>query len=122
VNPADQPILFLSLNSPTLPLSVVDDYAQTMISQRISMITGVAQVNVMGSQKYAVRAQVDPSLLAARGIGIDEVQSALERNNVNLPTGTYGAPPGFTGHRTVDVCRGLPPADRVLPRRTSCTS
>jgi len=68
VNPADQPILFLSLNSPTLPLSVVDDYAQTMISQRISMITGVAQVNVMGSQKYAVRAQVDPSLLAARGI------------------------------------------------------
>jgi hydrophobic/amphiphilic exporter-1 (mainly G- bacteria), HAE1 family len=92
VNPADQPILFLSLNSPTLPLSTVDDYAETMISQRISMITGVAQVNVMGSQKYAVRAQVDPSLLAARGIGIDEVQSALERNNVNRPTGTLWGP------------------------------
>src|SRR5215831_19493186 len=92
VNPADQPILFLSLNSPTLPLSVVDDYAETMISQRISMINGVAQVNVMGSQKYAVRAQVDPSLLAARGIGIDEVENALARGNVNLPTGTLWGP------------------------------
>jgi HAE1 family hydrophobic/amphiphilic exporter-1 len=92
VNPADQPILNLSLNSPTLPLSVVDEYAETMISQRISMVTGVAQVNVMGAQKYAVRAQVDPSLLAARGIGIDEVESALERNNVNQPTGTLWGP------------------------------
>ncbi len=92
VNPADQPILNLSLNSPTLPLSAVDDYAETMISQRISMINGVAQVNVMGGQKYAVRAQVDPNLLAARGIGIDEVQSALERNNVNRPTGTLWGP------------------------------
>jgi HAE1 family hydrophobic/amphiphilic exporter-1 len=92
VNPADQPILNLSLNSPTLPLSVVDEYAETMISQRISMINGVAQVNVMGGQKYAVRARVDPSLLAARGIGIDEVQSALERNNVNQPTGTLWGP------------------------------
>ncbi|MCX6627819.1 MAG: efflux RND transporter permease subunit, partial [Candidatus Solibacter sp.] len=92
VNPADQPILYLSLNSPTLPLSVVDDYAETTVSQRISMINGVAQVNVMGSQKYAVRTQVDPNLLAARGIGIDEVQSALERNNVNRPTGTLWGP------------------------------
>jgi HAE1 family hydrophobic/amphiphilic exporter-1 len=92
VNPADQPILNLSLNSPTLPLSVVDEYAETMISQRISMITGVAQVNVMGSQKYAVRAQVDPSLLAARGIGIDDVEAALEHHNVNQPTGTLWGP------------------------------
>jgi HAE1 family hydrophobic/amphiphilic exporter-1 len=92
VNPADQPILNLSLNSPTLPLSTVDEYAETMISQRISMIDGVAQVNVMGAQKYAVRAQIDPSLLAARGIGIDEVENALAHNNVNQPTGTLWGP------------------------------
>src|ERR1035437_8140150 len=67
VNPADQPILNLSLNSPTLPLSEVDEYAETLISQRISMINGVAQVNVMGAQKYAVRAQVDPNL-GAHGV------------------------------------------------------
>ncbi len=92
VNPADAPILNFSLNSPTLPLSVVDDYAETMISQRISMISGVAQVSVYGAQKYAVRAQLDPNLLAARGIPIDDVESALERHNVNLPTGTLWGP------------------------------
>jgi hydrophobic/amphiphilic exporter-1 (mainly G- bacteria), HAE1 family len=92
VNPADQPILNLSLNSPTLPLSRVDDYAETMISQRISMISGVAQVGVYGAQKYAVRAQLDPNLLAARGIAIDEVEAALEKHNVNFPTGTLWGP------------------------------
>jgi HAE1 family hydrophobic/amphiphilic exporter-1 len=92
VNPADQPILNLSLNSPTLPLSVVDDYAETMISQRISMINGVAQVNVYGAQKYAVRAQLDPNLLASRGISIQEVEAALAKHNVNLPTGTLWGP------------------------------
>jgi HAE1 family hydrophobic/amphiphilic exporter-1 len=92
VNPADAPILNFSLNSPTLPLSVVDDYAETMISQRISMISGVAQVSVYGAQKYAVRAQLDPNLLAARGIPIDDVEAALEKHNVNLPTGTLWGP------------------------------
>ena len=92
VNPADQPILNLVLYSPTLPLSAVDDFAETMVAQRVSMINGVAQVNVFGGQKYAVRAQLDPTLLAARGIGIDEVQSALQRNNVNQPTGTLWGP------------------------------
>ena len=86
------PILNLALNSPTLPLSTVDDYAETMIAQRISMISGVAQVNVMGAQKYAVRAQVDPNLLAARGIGIDEIETALTRHNTNRPTGTLWGP------------------------------
>jgi HAE1 family hydrophobic/amphiphilic exporter-1 len=88
VNPADQPILYLSLNSPTLPLSAVDEYAETLIAQRVSMVSGVAQVGVYGSQKYAVRVQVDPDLLASRGIGIDEVSAAVQRGNVNLPTGT----------------------------------
>ncbi len=71
VNPADQPVLYLALSSPTLPLSAVDEYAQTMIARRISTISGVAQVNVYGSQKYAVRAQLDPKALASRQIGID---------------------------------------------------
>jgi HAE1 family hydrophobic/amphiphilic exporter-1 len=92
VNPADQPILNLSLNSPTLPLSTVDEYAETTVAQAISMVNGVAQVNVMGAQKYAVRAQVDPSLLASRGIGIDEVAAALAKGNVNQPTGTLWGP------------------------------
>jgi hydrophobic/amphiphilic exporter-1 (mainly G- bacteria), HAE1 family len=91
VNPADQPVLYLSLSSPTLPLYTVDEYAQTWLGQRISTISGVAQVQVFGSQKYAVRVQVDPRALAARGIGIDEVEQAIARGNVNLPTGTlYG--------------------------------
>jgi HAE1 family hydrophobic/amphiphilic exporter-1 len=88
VNPADQPIIYLALSSPTLPLYAVNEYADTFISQRISMIDGVAQVQVFGSQKYAVRAQLDPKTLASRGIGIDEVGNALANGNVNLPTGT----------------------------------
>ena len=88
VNPADFPILFLALSSPTLSLSTVDEYAETLVAQRISMVSGVAQVQVYGSQKYAVRVQVDPHALATRGIGIDEVASAIAKGNVNLPTGT----------------------------------
>jgi HAE1 family hydrophobic/amphiphilic exporter-1 len=97
VNPADQPILYLSLSSPSLPLSMVDEYAETFIAQRISTVRGVAQVQVFGSQKYAVRVQLDPEALATRGIGIDEVASAISRGNVNLPTGTlYGKYQAFT--------------------------
>ncbi|MBW1781493.1 MAG: efflux RND transporter permease subunit [Deltaproteobacteria bacterium] len=88
VNPADHPVLYLSLSSPTLPLSMVNEYAETLLAQRISMVTGVAQVMVYGAQKYAVRVQVDPKALASRGIGIDEAVSAIQRANVNLPTGT----------------------------------
>jgi HAE1 family hydrophobic/amphiphilic exporter-1 len=91
VNPADQPVLYLALSSPTLPLYTVDEYAQTVLGQRISTITGVAQVQVFGSQKYAVRIQVDPQAMATLGVGIDEVQKAVALSNVNLPTGTiYG--------------------------------
>jgi HAE1 family hydrophobic/amphiphilic exporter-1 len=101
VNPADMPILNLALSSPTLPLSAVDDYAENMISQRISMISGVAQVNVYGSQKYAVRVQLDPALMAARSIGVDSVAAALTRHNVNLPTGTlWGSRQAFTVQAT----------------------
>ncbi len=91
VNPADQPVIYLSLNSTLLPLYTIDEYGQTIMAQRISMISGVAQVLVYGSQKYAVRLQVNPQALASRAIGIDEVSSAVQQSNVNLPTGTlYG--------------------------------
>ncbi|HXT41240.1 MAG TPA: multidrug efflux RND transporter permease subunit [Candidatus Angelobacter sp.] len=97
VNPADSPILYLALSSVTLPLSMVDDYGETMLAQRISMINGVAQVSVFGSQQYAVRVQLDPNKLASRGIGIDEVRQAIDAGNVNLPTGTlYGHHQAFT--------------------------
>jgi hydrophobic/amphiphilic exporter-1 (mainly G- bacteria), HAE1 family len=97
VNPADQPVLYLSLNSNTLKLSQVDEYAETTIAQQISTISGVAQVQVNGAQKYAVRAQLDPRAMATRKIGIDEVRTAIQNGNVNMPTGTlYGAHNAFT--------------------------
>ncbi|HVS51794.1 MAG TPA: efflux RND transporter permease subunit [Opitutaceae bacterium] len=86
-NPADQPVLYLALSSPTLPLSVVDEFAETHLAQRISTVDGVAQVQVFGAQKYALRVQLDPRALASRGITLDEVRSALAAHNVNLPTG-----------------------------------
>ena len=98
VNPADQPILYLALSSPTLPLSEVDEYAETFLAQRISMVSGVAQVQVFGSQKYAVRVQLDPRELASRQLGINEVENAVERGNVNLPTGTL-----WGSHQAVTV-------------------
>ncbi len=97
VNPADQPVIYLALSSSTLPLSLVDEYAETTMAQRVSMISGVAQVQVFGSQKYAVRAQLDPRALASRGIGIDDVANAIANGNVNLPTGTLqGSAKAFT--------------------------
>ncbi len=98
VNPADQPVLYMALSSPTLPFYTVDEYAQTNLAQRISTISGVAQVFVFGSQKYAVRVQVDPRARAARGIGNDEVEQAIARANVNKPTGTLYGP-----HQAVNV-------------------
>jgi HAE1 family hydrophobic/amphiphilic exporter-1 len=86
-NPADQPIMFLGLTSDLVPMYVLDDYAETMIAPRISMISGVSQVQVQGAQKYAVRVQVDPNKLHAQSIGINEINQALQNWNVNLPTG-----------------------------------
>ncbi len=97
VNPGDQPVLFLVIGSPTLPMSQVDEYAESTIAQRISMVSGVAQVNVFGAAKYAVRIDVDPRKLAAKGITLDDVAGAVSNANVNLPTGTmYGADKTFT--------------------------
>jgi len=97
VNPADQPIFYLYLYSPTLPLSKVDEYAETFIAQRLSLISGVAQVQVYGSQKNAVRVQLDPQELATRGIDLNQVQTALQQGSVNLSTGSlYGNYKNYT--------------------------
>ncbi len=112
VNPADTPILFLALTSPVLRLSAVDEYAQTFIAQRISMINGVAQVQVFGSQKYAVRAQVNPRALASYQIGLNEVADALRKGNANLPSGTLD---GTTRSFTIETQGQLLKAGEYLP-------
>jgi HAE1 family hydrophobic/amphiphilic exporter-1 len=90
-NPADQPILIIAMNSPTVPLAVLDQYGQTM-SQRISMVKGVAEVQVQGTQKYAVRIQLDPVAMNALGVGADEVAKAVDDQNVNEPMGSLTGP------------------------------
>jgi len=97
VNPTDQPIIQLSMTSATMPMTAVDDYAETLIAPAISTVDGVAQVQVQGQAKFAVRVQLDPNMLVNRGIGLDDVQNALGAHNANLPTGTlYGAHQAFT--------------------------
>ncbi|HTT07681.1 MAG TPA: efflux RND transporter permease subunit [Gammaproteobacteria bacterium] len=118
VNPAAAPIFYLALTSSTLPLSVVDEYAETLLAQRISTISGVAEVGVFGSQKYAVRIRLDPNLLAARGIGIDEVQQAIGAHNVNLPTGTlYGEHRAYTVQATGQLNRAADYKNVVIAYR-----
>ena len=96
-NPAEQPVLFLTLSSDTAPLYTVNEYADTLLAQRISMVSGVSRVIVYGAQKYAVRVQLDPHKLAARNIGLDEVQRAIASSNTNLPMGRlYGDKQAFT--------------------------
>jgi HAE1 family hydrophobic/amphiphilic exporter-1 len=92
INPADFGVFYMGLTSPTLPISTVDEYAETMIAQRISTINGVAQVQIWGQQKYAVRVQANPDALATRGIGMDELANAVRAGNSYLPTGTLSGP------------------------------
>src|SRR6267154_2986239 len=91
-NPADQPIMFLGLTSETLPMYTLDDYAETLIAPRISMVNGVSQVQVQGAQKYAVRVQVDPEKLHGEKLGLNEVNQALQNWNANVPTGQLFGP------------------------------
>jgi len=96
-NPSEQPILYFAMNSSTLPLYSVNEYAETALAQRISTVSGVSRVQIFGAQKYAVRIQADPDKLAAHKVGIDEVQRAIQQSNVNLPTGRlYGPRQAFT--------------------------
>jgi hydrophobic/amphiphilic exporter-1 (mainly G- bacteria), HAE1 family len=92
VNPADQPIIYLVLTSKQVPLWTLDEYAETRVAQRISMSSGVAQVQVLGQQKYAVHVQMDPQALASHQVGINDVENALKTWNVNLPTGQITGP------------------------------
>src|SRR5512132_2578751 len=92
VNPADTPVIYLALSSETMPMNQLDEFAETLMAQRISTVEGVAQVSVYGAQKYAVRIQLDPRAIATRGLGIDEVVSAVRSSNVNLPTGVLNGP------------------------------
>jgi len=112
VNPADQPVLYMAVSSPTLRLSDVDEYAETLLAQRISMVSGVAQVSVFGAQKYAVRVQLDPEKLASMQIGVDEVTTAVQAGNVNLPTGTLW---GNRQAYTVQASGQLTKADQYAP-------
>jgi HAE1 family hydrophobic/amphiphilic exporter-1 len=112
VNPADSPILYFALTSTTLPLPQVDEYAETFLAQRMSMVDGVAQVQVYGSQKYAVRVQVNPQELAARKIGLDDVASAVAAGNTNQPTGVLW---GKDRAWTIETNGQLPNAQAFRP-------
>ncbi len=91
-NPADAPILTLALSSDVVPLSTLDEFGETTIAQRLSMVGGVAQVLVYGAQKYAVRVQLNPTQLASRNLGLEDVATAIANQNVNLPTGVLWGP------------------------------
>jgi HAE1 family hydrophobic/amphiphilic exporter-1 len=92
VNPADLPIIFLTLSSPTLPLSEINEYAEVNVGQRLSTLKGVAQVQIFGAQRFAVRVDVDPRQLAARNLDLNTLASAIGTNSVNRPTGTLYGP------------------------------
>ena len=111
-NPADSPVIMLSLNSDTLNSTVVNEYGETVIGPLISTLNGVSQVEVYGSGKYAVRIQLDPNKLVNRGISLDDVQQAIDRHNANLPTGTlWGSSQAFT----VEAKGQLTTADQYKP-------
>lgn len=97
VNPADQPILYYAVTSSSLQPWELTEYADTILAQRISMVSGVAQVQIFGAKKYAVRIQLDPNALSSKGIGINEVEAAVNASNVNMPTGSlYGPDKSYT--------------------------
>ncbi|OOG46669.1 efflux RND transporter permease subunit [Rhodanobacter sp. C01] len=118
VNPADAPVLLLAMTAPTLPVSQLDEYAETQLAQRLSTIDGVAQVYAYGAAKYAVRISIDPDRLAVAGIGIDQVQKAVADANVNQATGTlYGPSQQFQVRNQGQLLRAAPYNDIVLAWR-----
>src|SRR5438270_317909 len=97
LNPAERPILYIAVTSKTMTPSQVDEYAETMMARRISMVSGVARVQVFGAQKFAVRVQADPEKLAARQIDLEEVRNALSSGSLSMPAGSlYGATKAYT--------------------------
>ena len=120
VNPADQPILYLALTSKTVPLWTLDEYGETQVAKRISMISGVAQVQVLGAQKYAVHVQMDPHALASHQVGSERGRDraeGLERESSHGPDHRSAASLHAAGQRPVDDRRAIPAADRGLPQR-----
>src|SRR5579885_2551619 len=118
VNPADFPILFMVLSSSTQPLSVVDEYAETVMAQRISQLSGVAQVNVFGAQKYAVRIQANPEALASKGIGLDDLMNAVAAANSNTPVGQLSGPSqSFTLQATSQLGSAKPYENLIVAYR-----
>ncbi|HEX7914460.1 efflux RND transporter permease subunit [Rudaea sp.] len=118
VNPADSPVFYIGMSSKTLPLSKVDEYAESLLAQRLSMVEGVALVNVYGSQKYAVRIDLDPGAMATRGLGIDQVAAAVGSGNVNLPTGTlYGSDRTYSVMVDGQFAAAKPFADLIVSYR-----
>jgi hydrophobic/amphiphilic exporter-1 (mainly G- bacteria), HAE1 family len=118
VNPGDDPVLFLVLRSATLPLSSVNEYAESTIAQRISTVSGVAQVTIVAPARFAVRVDLDPRKLSAHGIGLDEVASAVDNANVDLPTGTvYGSQQTYTVVANGQLLRGAAFAQTVVAYR-----
>ena len=116
-NPGDQSIILLVLRSATLQLSMIDEYAQQTIAQRLSMVDGVAQVDVFGSQKYAVRIDLDPRELASRSIGIDQVATAVTNANSNVPTGTMYGEKTFTVQTNGQLMRAAGYASTIVTYR-----
>src|SRR5450631_4263378 len=92
VNPGDFPVLYVSMRSDTMPLSAVDDYAETVVAPQLSQLPGVAQVSVYGAQKFAVRVQVDPVQAAARNISLDDIRNVVAKTNSSTPVGTLTGP------------------------------
>ncbi|KWV57380.1 acriflavine resistance protein B [Bradyrhizobium macuxiense] len=92
VNPADFPVLFVSLGSATLPLSKVNEYGDITIGQALSQLPGVAQVLIYGAQKFAIRVQADPEAAAARGVSMEDIRAAVSRANSSTPVGTLNGP------------------------------
>ena len=92
VNPTDDPVLFLVMSSKTLPLTIVDEYADTLLARQLSQVSGVAQVDVFGAAQYAVRIQADPAALVARGIGIDKLAAGIQNSSVDQATGATNGP------------------------------
>ena len=118
VNPGAFGILTVMLTSPTMRLSDLDEYAETMVAQRLSMVDGVAQVQVFGSSKYAVRVQVDPNELFTRQIGLNEIESAIRGWNVNIPTGTlFGAHTSYNVQANGQLFRAADYKDLIVTYR-----
>ena len=92
VNPADFPVLFVTLGSTTLPLSAVNEYGDITVGQALSQLPGVAQVTIFGAQKFAIRVQADPEAAAARGLSLEDIRAAVSRANSSTPVGTLNGP------------------------------